>query len=99
MKYIIYWYMYSSTLGGGDIAGAIKVTECCLTSYLYDIGYIEWEIVERYGVVDSSNRISYGTYSLRKGDLKSVMIITNKSIEHYISGDNPIHIKMKRKKE
>lgn len=97
MKYIIYWYFYVSSLGSGDIAGTIEVTDKTVKSYLYGIGYITWDIIEVERSADE-NKFFTGTYRLKSEDLESIMIIGSETIEHHIATDEPVHITMKRKK-
>lgn len=98
-KYLIYWLFYSSNLGGGAISGAIEVTDKTLTSYIYNEGYITWDIVssERVVVRPGTNIIYEGIFVLDAAGLRSVMVVTTKKIEHHIETDPPTRIVMKVK--
>lgn len=99
MKYFIYWSFYVSNLGGGDISGVVEVTDTTLTSYVYELGYFTWNIIEKDELrSEEINTIEHGLYVLEAPDgLRSVMIIDGKKIEHHIQADTPVRIKMKRK--
>ena len=96
MKFIIYWCFYTSSLGGGEMSGTIGITDSTVYSYIYDVGYVEWQIVEKRETFER-NRLEYAEYRLKAGSLLSLMKITNKNVYHYIMNSPPIHIEMKRK--
>lgn len=103
MKYIIYWWFYLSPLGGGDISGTVIITDTTVSSYLYDVGYIEWAIVEKDIVVDDGKFV-HGEFILKKDNINSVMKITEKKVYHFIQGneDSPsfyIIMKLKNSKK
>lgn len=98
MKFFVYWYFYWSSLGGGHISGVIDVTDTTVTSYIYNEGYITWNIVEKTETRnDKFNLIMKAEYILEAHGVNSVMLISDREVEHYIQTDPPVHIKMKRK--
>jgi hypothetical protein len=98
-KYFIYWLLYSSNLGGGAISGAVEVTDKTVTSYIYNEGYITWDIVsaERVVIRPGTKIISEGIFVLDAAGLRSVMVVSTNKIEHHIETDPPTRIVMKVK--
>lgn len=86
MKYILYWWFYISPLGGGDLNGTVIITDTHVSSYMYDVGYIQWEIVDRQFSIDG-NTFLHGEFILKSGNLNSVMKITERKVYHFIQGD------------
>lgn len=98
MKYILYWWWYMCPFGGGDINGVVVINDTTVSSYMYDMGYIDWNIIEKNIHVDKENkRFEHGEFILKAGNLNSVMKITHKKVYHYIQTDPSFYIVMKLK--
>lgn len=99
MKYVIYFLSYFSSLGSAPISGAIGIDyeKYTVTTYLYNVGYVEWGIVDEEGVYPKDNTITRGTYVLKRGQFTSVLHITPEQVYQFINTDPPIHITIKRK--
>lgn len=99
MKFIIYWALYTSSLGDAKNAGTISITDSTLTSYVLTCGYVIWDIKEKKEILSDKNRLYYGHYYLERNNINSYVVITRTSVYQYIASEPPIHIKLTRKDE
>lgn len=86
MKYILYWWFYISPLGGGDLNGTVVITDTHISSYMYNVGYIEWAIIEK-DIVADDGKFVHGEFILKKDNINSVMKITEKKSVSFYPGE------------
>lgn len=73
MKYIIFYLFYSTTSIEANITTAIRIYEDKVDFYVYDIGYIQWNIIDKEEDLDSRKTCLMATYHLQYKDMKALI--------------------------
>lgn len=80
-----------------DTAGVIIIQDSIVTTYVMDVGYIDWNIKEKEQTTDDV-RIIRGEYLLERNQITSYLVITRDDVYHYINTNPSVKIRLKRKR-
>lgn len=99
MKYIIYYFFYITSSVESNITTLLIIEEKSVSFYVYDVGYVKWDIEDKDQDVDSKHTCLAGTYHLKYEDMKALVKVNCEQtiIVIFVEGEVE-HITLRKKK-